>query len=143
MVNTGVAALVVGAAASLAAALAHLACIAVGAPGYRLLGAGERMARAVELGKVRPAVVTLCITAVLIVWAAYALSAAGVLAPLPFVKVVLVGVCAVYLARALFFPLLRPMFPENSERFWIVSSAICLAVGLVHLYGVVVQWATL
>lgn len=143
MANTGVAALIVGASASIAAALAHLACIVVGAPGYRLLGAGEKMARAVELGKLRPTVVTLCITAVLIVWALYALSGAGVVAPLPFVKFVLIGVCAVYLGRGLFFPLLRPLFPENSERFWIVSSAICFTVGLVHLYGVVAQWPTL
>jgi hypothetical protein len=143
MANTGVAALIVGAALSAAAALAHLVCILVGAPGYRFLGAGAKMVRAAELGKVQPTAITLCIAGVLIICALYALGGAGVTAPLPFAKVVLPGICAVYLGRALFFPLLKPAFPENSRTFWLVSSGICLAVGLVHLYGVVMRWPAL
>lgn len=42
MMITGTQALVVGAALSATAAVAHLACILIGAPAYRLMGAGER-----------------------------------------------------------------------------------------------------
>ncbi len=140
MTPSGSGALLLGAACSAAAAVAHLACIVVGAPGYRFLGAGEKMARAAERGKLRPTLVTLAIASMLLVWAAYAAAGAGVVAPLPFARVVLVGVCAVYLGRALLFPLLKPVFPENSQRFWVVSSGICLAIGLVHLYGVADRW---
>ena len=143
MFSTGAQALVVGATLSAAAALAHLACIALGAPAYRFMGAGERMARAVEARKVRPTLVTLAISAVLLFWAAYALGAAGVIDQLPFSGLVLPAICAVYLGRALAFPLLKPVFPENSLTFWVVSSSICLAIGLVHLYGVVAVWHTL
>jgi hypothetical protein len=59
------------------AALAHLACIAIGATAYRWMGAGERMARAVEAGRLRPTLVTLAIAVVLMVWAAYAFAGAG------------------------------------------------------------------
>lgn len=143
MFITGSQALIVGASCSVAAALAHLVCIVLGAPAYRLMGAGEKMARAVEAGKFRPTVVTLIISVILLVWAAYALGAAGVITLLPFSSLVLPVICAIYLTRAFAFPLLKPAFPENSNTFWFVSSAICLVIGLAHLYGVISMWSTL
>jgi hypothetical protein len=107
------------------------------------MGAGEKMARAVEAGRIQPTVFTLAIAAVLFTWAAYALSGAGLITKLPFTKIALVVVTAVYLGRAVLFPLLRTAFPENSIVFWLISSGICLAIGLVHLYGVVSRWAAL
>ncbi|MGO4394357.1 hypothetical protein AB4Z46_23635 [Variovorax sp. M-6] len=143
MVISGAQALVIGAALSAAAAVAHLACILLGAPAYRFMGAGEKMARAVEARKLRPTLVTLAVAAVLLIWAAYALAGAGVISGLPLVKFVLIAISAVYLSRAVAFPLLKPAFPENSQVFWLVSSGICLVIGLVHIYGVVLQWPAL
>ncbi len=140
---SGSQALVLGAALSAAAAVAHLICIVVGARAYRFIGAGEKMARAVEARKLRPTLVTVAVAAVLFAWAVFALSAAGVIVRLPFLKVALLAICAVYLVRALAFPLLKPAFPENSQTFWLVSSAICLVIGLVHVYGVLLLWPTL
>ena len=87
--------------------------------------------------------VTLAIAALLFAWAAYALSGAGVIGRLPFVKLALPAICAVYILRAVAFPLLKPAFPENSQTFWLVSSSVCLVIGLVHLYGVVSLWPAL
>ena len=143
MYNAGAIAFIVGACLSAAAAIAHLACIAVGAPAYRFLGAGERMARAVEAGKLRPTLITLAISCVLLVCAAYALGGAGVIQPLPLSSFVLPAICMVYVGRAVGFPLLRSTFPENSQRFWLVSSGICLAIGLAHLYGILYAWQAL
>ena len=80
---------------------------------------------------------------VLLAWAAYALSGAGLISRLPFTKAALLAITAVYLARAVSFPLLRPVFPENSTTFWLVSSGFCLFIGLVHAYGVASRWAAL
>lgn len=143
MPESGQIALAMGAAFSVLAALAHLACIAYGPRAYRFMGAGEKMARAVEAGRVRPHVVTLVISAALLMAAAYALSGAGFVGRLPFIKVVLVAITAVYLGRAFFFPLVRRALPENSTTFWLVSSAICLVIGLVHAFGLAQVWATL
>ena len=143
MLTSGAQALIVGASFSAAAAFAHLACIVLGAPVYRFMGAGEKMARAVEAGKLRPTLVTLAISGVLVVWAAYALGGAGVIALLPFSSLVLPIICAAYLSRAVAFPLLKPAFPENSHTFWLVSSGICLIIGVVHLYGVIAVWHAL
>ena len=143
MLTSGAQALIAGASCSAAAALAHLACIVLGAPAYRFMGAGERMARAVEAGKLRPALVTLAISAVLAVSAAYALGGAGVIGLLPFSSLALPAICAVYLGRAVAFPILRHAFPENSRTFWLVSSGICLLIGLLHLYGLISVWHAL
>ena len=143
MLASGAQALVMGGALSVAAAVAHLACIVIGAPAYRFMGAGEKMAHAVEARKLGPTLITLAIAAVLLTWAAYALAGAGVISGLPFAKLILSAICAAYLGRAVAFPLLKPAFPENSQTFWLVSSGICLVIGLVHLYGVVLLWPTL
>ena len=140
MQTVGPSALAIGGALLMVAAAAHLACILIGARAYRFMGAGERMARAAEAGHLEPTVVTLIITVVLGLCALYAWSGAGLLAPMPFTKWVLSAVSLVLLARALAYPLLRPAFPENSTRFWRVSSGICLALGLLLAAGCVWLW---
>jgi hypothetical protein len=140
MVGTGAQALIAGGTLTAIAAVAHLACIVMGAPAYRFMGAGEHMARAVEAGKLKPTLVTLAIAAVLLGWAIYAFSGAGVIGPLPFTGFVLPAACAVYLARAVGFPLLKPRFPENSTAFWLWSSGICLVLGLLYAFGSIHVW---
>lgn len=125
------------------AALAHLACIVLGAPAFRFMGAGERMARAVEAGRLKPVLITLGIAAVLAVWSAYALSATGRLEPLPLTRPALVGISTVFLVRACCFPMLMQTFPENSRTFWWVSSGICLAIGTLYAWGTVLAWSRL
>ncbi len=141
--NNGSLALLLGAFFSAAAAIAHLACIAIGAPAYRFMGAGERMARAAEAGQLRPTLVTLAIAGVLFAWAAFALSGAGVVGPFPLTKFALVAISIAYLGRAVAFPLIKSSFPGNSSLFWLVSSGICGFIGLIHAYGTVSLWRTL
>jgi hypothetical protein len=143
MYSAGAQALILAGVLSALAALAHLACIALGAPAFRFMGAGERMARAIEAGRIQPILVTLGIVAVLATWAAYAFSGAGVIGGLPFTKLVLPAVAAVFLARAVGFPLLKPVFPENSNTFWLVSSGICLVIGALYAAGTAAVWARL
>lgn len=132
-------ALLAGAVMTAIASLAHLACIVAGAPAYRLMGAGERMARAAEAGQAFPTVATLGIAAVLAAWAAYGLAGARVIPELPLTRIALFAIGAVFLGRALCFPLLRSSFPENSDLFWWVSSAICGVMGLLYLYCAVAR----
>jgi hypothetical protein len=98
------------------------------------------MARAVEAGGTRPVLITLGIAAVLFLWALYAFAGAGVIGQLPFTNLALPAISLVYLARGLGFPLLRPMFPENSTTFWLVSSGICLMLGLLYAVGAIAAW---
>ena len=141
MNSTGPQALIAGGTLTVIAAIAHLACILIGARAYRLMGAGEQMARAVEAGKIKPALVTAAIAAVLLAWGLYAFSGAGVIRQLPLTRFVLPAVGAVYLARAVGYPLLRRRFPQNSTTFWRWSSGICLVLGLLYAFGSVYVWS--
>jgi hypothetical protein len=132
--------LLAGAAASGTAALLHLLCIVFGASWYRFFGAGERLAQLAQAGSPVPAVITLCIAALLSLWCAYALSGAGVIRKLPFTRLALCAIAAVYCFRGLAFPSLIFFFPDNSSLFWMVSSSISFGIGLLHVFGLKQMW---
>ena len=134
--------LVLAAALSALAALLHVAVIAGGSDWYRFFGAGERMARLAEARSVVPAVVTLGIALILAAWSVYAASAAGLLRPLPLTAAALVAITAVYVLRG---PALVPvaLMPALRTSFNLWSSAICLAIGLVHAVGLWQVWKRL
>jgi hypothetical protein len=127
--------LFIGAVLSALAGVLHVAIVMKGAPWYRFFGAGEAFAMAAEQGKWWPHVVTLGIASVLFVWAAYALSGAGVLMPLPFTAPALLLITAVYLLRGLAALPLWLFAKSKVTAFVAWSSAICLVFGIVHAIG--------
>ena len=136
--------LVVGGLLSAAAALLHMACVFGGAPWYRFLGAGERMALAAERGQWQPTLVTIGIAAVLSIWSAYAFSGAGMIVKLPLLRTGLVVISAIYLLRGLL--VLRPSLmhrPDLSGEFLRWSSLIVLVFGVIHAVGTWRVWNTL
>lgn len=135
--------LVAGAALGVLAALLHLGCIVFGAPWYRFLGAGERMAQLDLAGHWYPPAATLAVAAMLLVWSAYALSGAGAIRRLPLTRLALCAITGVYLLRGVAFVPLMAYFPGNSTTFWFWSSAICLVFGLIHLVGLRQVWSRL
>ncbi|ATQ75517.1 hypothetical protein CR152_14055 [Massilia violaceinigra] len=135
--------LTIGAALSAAAAALHIACIVGGPAWYRALGAGEKMAQMAESGSWYPAIVTFGICVALTVWAAYALSGAGVLPRLPLLRIILCAITAVYVLRGLAVVPMMIMMPGRSTVFWGWSSAICMTIGIVHVLGLRQAWASL
>jgi hypothetical protein len=131
-----------GCASGVAAAL-HVGIIFGGPRWYRFFGAGERMARAAEAGKRRPAAITAGIAAILALWAAYAFEGAGLVDGLPLARAALCAITAVYLLRgAVLLPALA--LPRTAATpFAVWSSAICLAIGVAHLVGVIQAWPRL
>ena len=68
--------IIAGTLSAMAAAL-HIACIYFGAPWYRLLGAGEHMAKQAEQGSSIPTIITSGITLMLFIWSLYAFPQLG------------------------------------------------------------------
>jgi hypothetical protein len=133
---------------SFAAAILHIGIILGGPDWYRFFGAGENMALMAEEGLLKPTIITLGIATILFIWAAYAWSAAGLLPSMPFIKLVLSTITAIYLIRGVGgivapFATDHPQVKQNSTAFWIWSSAICLVIGMFHLMGVVSVWSYL
>ena len=120
--------LVVAGCLSAVAALMHIGCIAFGAPWYRFFGAGEQMAVMAEQGMIKPTIITSFIVVVLSIWSLYAFSAAGVIGRLPFIRLALIVITAIYLVRGIagFYFVANPI--GRSPKFWIWSSLICLSI---------------
>ncbi len=123
-------------------ALLHVAIILGGPPWYRFFGAGERMAQLAARGSSSPAMITATLAAIFSVWTLYALSGAGVIRRLPFLRLVLLLIAAIYLARgALGVPFVMfvddPYARQLRDRttFMIVSSAISTLLGLCYAVG--------
>lgn len=125
---------------SVAAALLHIACIIGGPDWYRFFGAGEGMALAAARGDLRPTLITLAISAVLLVWAAYAFSGAGLLTRLPLLRTGLIMISAIYLLRGLIFVPLHMWRPQHSDSFAIWSSLIVFIFGAVYAAGTFKAW---
>lgn len=128
---------------SLIAAALHLGCIYFGASWYRLFGAGEHMALMAEQGSIKPTLITLTITSVLMTWSLYAFSAAGAIIKLPFIRGILFLITAIYIFRGVAGYFFMNNTLGRTPEFWIWSSSICLIIGLVHLIGLKQAWSKL
>ncbi len=134
--------LILGGVASASAALAHLAVIVGGPAWYRFFGAGERMARAAERGLWTAPAMTCAIAGVLFVWAAYAFSGAGLIPRLPLLRLGLVTISTIYLARALWIVPGLPLL-GRTPGFVLWSSLIVSAIGLFYAIGTWRAWDAL
>lgn len=135
--------LVMGACLSAVAALLHIGIIFGGGPWYRFFGAGEHMAQAAEAGKLFPALITVGIALVLAAWGAYALSGAGVIQKLPFLKPALLVITAIYLLRGLAVVSFVIFARDSATPFILWSSGICMLYGAVHGFGLAQVWTKL
>ena len=138
--NPGSTWLIVGGWLSVLAALLHIACIFGGPDWYRFFGAGEGMARAAARGEWRPVLITLAIATVLLVWAAYAFSGAGLLPRLPLLPIGLIVITAIYLLRGFVFVPLNWWRPQYTDSFALWSSLIVLVYGAVYAIGTYRAW---
>jgi hypothetical protein len=127
----------------LLAALLHIAVIFGGADWYRFFGAGEDMARMAEKGWLYPDLMAVGIATILLVWAWYAFSGAGLGWKPPLLRTGLTAISAVYLLRGLIlFPMLI-FVPEKVNGFAVWSSLIVLVYGLFYAIGTWKAWSSL
>lgn len=121
-------------------AVLHIIVIIGGADWYRLIGAGEALALMAEQGDLYPALLTATISLIFMLFGLYAFSGAGVIPKLPALRPALMLITLAYCARG-FFGLLIPVFVVHpyvnnlGVEFWVTSSVICLAIGVVHAMG--------
>lgn len=132
--------LLLGGGLSLVAAFLHIAIIFGGPEWYRFFGAGEGMARAAARGSWRPALITITIVAILLVWSAYAFAGAGLVPHLPHVRVVLVLISAAYLIRAAAPVGVAIFAPDRMSAFVIWSSLVVLLLGAAYAIGTWTEW---
>jgi len=96
-----------------------------------------------EAGDSHPTIVTSVLVLILSIWSVYGLSGARLITKLPLLRTALVLISSIYVLRGVSFVALMPMFPENSITFWLVSSAICLSIGMLYSIGTYQSWSKL
>lgn len=127
--------LIAAAFCSVAVAVLHIYVIAQGAWAYRYFGAGEQLASLAESGSWIPALLTSFITLAFFIFAAYYLAAADWLPSLPFLRVGLIGIAAIYTLRgAVVIPAWVMGMKMSPFDLW--SSLVSLAIGLLHVAAV-------
>ena len=138
--------LLIAACLSIAIALLHVIIVFMGAPGYRYFGAGEEIARRAESGSLFPAALTLLIAVVFGVFAAYALSGAGVLRRLPLLRLGLLAIGAIYTLRGLSaIRQCRYLIQHHMSLLHrvFVFSMTSLIIGIIYLAGTMLAWKSL
>ncbi|MBN2147775.1 MAG: hypothetical protein JW726_10320 [Anaerolineales bacterium] len=138
MYKTGQYFLRIGGLLNIAIAILHLVVIFIGALAYRYFDAGEQMAVWAETGSPIPAVVTLGLSVIFVICALYAFSAAGNFRKLPFLRLGVLLIGAIYTLRGLLFipaalvSLADPALQLSKE---MTFSAVAFIVGILYLIG--------
>ena len=138
--------LILGGSISTAIALLHIAIIFGGAPAYRYFGAGEEMAQMASSGSVLPALITLFIAVILVLWGLYAFSGAGLIRYLPLLRIGLVVIASIYTLRGIgVIPQVAWMIksPKSVAPQDIVFSLVSLLAGIVYFVGTISTWKLL
>lgn len=125
------------------AAMLHYLCIVWGADGFRFMGAGRAIVKMTESGHWYPYFIAAFIGSALLITSFYALTAAKGKLHLPLHRWILAATAAAFITRGLAFPLLKPLFPENSHTFWFITSALCLLIGGLYAIGARLKWSAL
>ena len=125
-------------------ALAHVGAIFGGAAWYAFLGAPDSLVQMARAGKRDPDVSAALIALVCLLWAAYALSGAGLVKRLPLLRTALVMIAAGMFVRAAGFIAVLAVSPHALDflcncnginTMVVVTSAICLVIAACIAFG--------
>ena len=131
-------------AVTLMAGLLHIAIIFGGPTWYAFFGAPEPMIQMVRAGALYPPIFCLVVAMLLFVCAGYAFSGAGIIFPLPYLRMALILIASVFIFRGVIFIPLAILVPNVLARlcncngvdtFLVVTSIICLATGIGYAVG--------
>lgn len=130
--------------AALAGAALHIAILFGGPDWYAFFGAPQALVEMARTGNIRAPISCLVIAVFLVLLAGYAFSGSGVIRRLPCLRLGLASIAVVLILRGvLFIPLIiwRPgslsgiCDCRSVDTFIIVTSALCLAMGVGYALG--------
>ena len=128
---------------SVAASLTHIWAIFAGPDAYASLGAPPDVVASAEAGTLYAPTITSGIAIIIFGWALYAWSALRILPRLPLLRIGLIAIAAVLLVRGLVIIPLHIILPDELGAFAYWSSAICFALSMCFVFGLVFAWPQL
>lgn len=105
---------------------------------FRYVTPGETsgLSQMAEQGSSTTTVLSVILAIIFAIWAIYAFSGAGLIRPLPLLRVALVAIGAIYILRALFLPSEINMVMTQGYPFrFVIFSTISLVAGILYLIG--------
>lgn len=125
----------------LALALLHVEIILMGPPAYLYFGAGQRMAALAAEGSWLPGMLTAAIALLLGLFGAYAFAGSGIIGRLPWLRPILLGVCALFLLRGLpALPQALSLLNHGGTGKEFSFSLFSLLLGLLFAWGLRKRW---
>lgn len=110
---------------------------------YRLIRAGQESAlgQMAEQGSSLTTTVTVALALIFAIWAIYAFSGAGLISPLPLLRMALIAISAIYILRALALLTEVNMVLNQGYPFqFVVFSTISLVTGVFYLLGIFLKF---
>ena len=127
--------LVIAAGIAILTAFSHMSCIAIGESCYRAQLAPEPIIQSAINGTMVAPVGTIFISILFILCAAYALSAAKLIAQLPLLNMGIYTISALCLFRGVATVPLSLMFPDMVSNFSFFAGAVWFVSGMLFLFG--------
>jgi hypothetical protein len=145
LISRGRLTLIVAACVSAGIAILHLVVAMIGAPAYRYFG-GDALARLALAGSWQPALMTLVLAGLYVLFTLYGLSGAGLIRRLPLLGPGLLAIGALYGYRG--FSLLDQIGqlladPDAIPLRMLCYSLIALLTGIAYLLGALALWEEL
>jgi hypothetical protein len=136
--------LIAGGVMSALISLLHL-FLAVYPALYRFIGPDQSaLTEMAAQGSSITTIVSVALAFLFAIWALYAFSGAGLIRPLPLLRIALIVISVIYLLRALFLLSEIGMVVNQGYPFrFMVFSTISLVAGLLYLFGILIHRAVL
>ena len=128
--------LLLGGSLSILAGLLHIGVIIGGPEWYQFFHAGNALVSLTRQDSPLPDIITAGIALILFFWGIAAFSGAGLIAPIPWLKPVLMIIAGIYLLRGVVIIPLLFFAPQLIDAFMVITSAISLIIGLSYAAGI-------
>lgn len=133
--KVGVSALILGAGIAVVTAVAHTSCMFFGPSCYQAQMAPKEIVQSAIDGTWIAPIGTIFISALFMLCAAYALSAAGIIKRLPLQGLGIYCIAALCVTRGAATLPLSFMFPDMVSNFSLLSGAVWFMTGLLFFFG--------
>lgn len=121
-------------------AVAHIICLLNADYFFEITGVGENMRRNAEIHPLLPYAMTVFVAVFFLIFGLYGLSGAGKIKKLPFLKIGIFTVAAIYLLRGILGSIINIAFENTFQWHHLLYSVCALGIGLLYLLGGLQVW---
>lgn len=116
-------------------AIGHIVCLFWAHRVFELTGVGEEMSKLADINPIIPYVITVIVAIIFLIFGLYAFSAAGIIRPLPLLKLGVLLITAVFLFRGI-----GGLVLKHESVLEISYSLVAVFIGALLFIGAQMKW---